>query len=308
MVATERTEPLENSNSASKSRLPEPISDELERELEAQIGGRLRRAREDMKLSQREFGEAMGYSAPMISAFEGGTRRMKLGDLAKACIVLAKSPEFFLEAEMVPDPEPVGLALRADLATLPAGDLMNAVGSLLDQVEATLPIASDVPDLGHLQPEAAARDVLERLALIEPPVEIDVVCERLRIPLYRHPFPDELSAVVFTVPDQSFVIGANSTHSDTRRRFSIAHEIGHAVMRHECNYYLEYSVEDAWEPPNYDYLEERAANAFAAALLMDAQNVRADFANGIRDVATLASRYAVSQAAMGFRLKNLGLE
>jgi Zn-dependent peptidase ImmA (M78 family) len=77
--------------------------------------------------------------------------------------------------------------------------------------------------------------------------------------------------------------------------------------RHEASHYLEYAVEDAWEPPGYRYLDEREANSFAAALLMDARWLRADFAAGLRDVPGLAERYAVSQAAMGFRLINLGL-
>jgi hypothetical protein len=63
----------------------------------------------------------------------------------------------------------------------------------------------------------------------------------------------------------------------------------------------------AWEPPGYRYLDEREANAFAALLLMDEQWVRRDFASGLRDVGSLAERYEVSPAAMGFRLVNLGL-
>lgn len=66
-------------------------------------------------------------------------------------------------------------------------------------------------------------------------------------------------------------------------------------------------VEDHWEPPNYSYFDEREANAFAAALLMDERWVREDFAAGMRDVKELADRYAVSPAAMGFRLTNLSL-
>jgi Zn-dependent peptidase ImmA (M78 family) len=92
-----------------------------------------------------------------------------------------------------------------------------------------------------------------------------------------------------------------------RRRFSIAHELGHAVLRHESDHYVDYWGEDAWEPPNYRYEDEREANQFAAALLMDDRAIRRDFANGIQDVHLLADRYQVSEAAMNFRLINLGL-
>jgi Zn-dependent peptidase ImmA (M78 family) len=113
--------------------------------------------------------------------------------------------------------------------------------------------------------------------------------------------------VVMSIGEDSFVIAVNLTHSPNRRRFSIAHEAGHAVLRHTAGYYLEYTVEDHWEPPNYRYHDEQEANGFAAALLMDERWVREDYAAGMRDVEALAAHYAVSPAAMGFRLINLEL-
>ena len=304
-MLNDRSDTLPDPSPKNAAILPEGDAS-ADRELEAQVGERLRKAREGRGLSQRQLAESMGYSAPMISGFETGQRRMKISDLAKACIVLNKAPDYFLGATPVPA-QPVGLALRAELATLPANDLMNAVGRLLDEVERTLPIESAVPDLGHLQPDAAAQSVLTTLGIQDAHVEMDEICKGLGIPLYRKAFPDELSAVVFAVPNDSFVIGVNKSHHPNRRRFSIAHELGHAVMRHDCSYYLEYSVADAWQPPDYNYFDERDANGFAAALLMAEQGVRSDFAAGIRDVKTLATRYGVSQAAMGFRLTNLDL-
>lgn len=40
---------------------------------------------------------------------------------------------------------------------------------------------------------------------------------------------------------------------------------------------------------------------------MDERWLRQDFADGLRDLHALAERYEVSDAAMGFRLVNLGL-
>jgi transcriptional regulator with XRE-family HTH domain len=267
----------------------------------------LRRAREEMNLSQKELGEALGYGATMISAFETGRRRMKLEDLTRACIVLDKEPEFFLATEELREPPRVGLTLRAELAALPQDDLANSIEAFLDEVEAGLPTDSAVPDLQQLRPEAAAREVLKLAGVIEPAVEMEDVCDALAVPLFWRALPDSLSALVVAVGEDGFAIGVNDEHSVRRRRFSIAHELGHAVLRHEASYYLEYTVEDAWEPPGYRYLDEREANSFAAALLMDERWVRQDFASGIRDLAALADRYEVSHAAMGFRLVNLGL-
>lgn len=134
------------------------------------------------------------------------------------------------------------------------------------------------------------------------------ICQALDVPLYRRDdFPDALSALVITITDGHYVIGVNNDHHVNRRRFSEAHELGHAVLRHEASYYLEYNTEDAGEPPGYRYLDEREANAFAASLLMDERSIREDFAAGIRTVYELAARYEVSEVAMSFRLVNLGL-
>jgi transcriptional regulator with XRE-family HTH domain len=289
-----------------KMRAVDRFSD-LEERLSGQIGARLRQAREDRGLSQKEFGEAMGYKPSMISAFEGGTRRMKIEDLTRACIILDKPPEFFLGELPEATPEPVGLSLRADLATLPGEELAGAVGGLLEDIEADLPASGTVVDLRELRPEVAAREVLRLAGVTGPQVEMKDICEVLGIPIYRRPLPDSLSAAVMTIGLDAFVIAVNEGHSTKRRRFSVAHEVGHAVLRHEAAYYLEYKVEDHWEPPGYSYFDEREANAFAAALLMDERWVREDYAAGLRDIQKLARRYAVSAEAMGFRLVNLGL-
>jgi len=92
-----------------------------------------------------------------------------------------------------------------------------------------------------------------------------------------------------------------------RRRFSIAHECGHAVLRHKNSHYLEFTDPSAFgEPPEYSYRDEREANGFAAALLMDASWLRKDCAN-FSNISKLARRYQVSEEAMSFRLMNLGL-
>jgi transcriptional regulator with XRE-family HTH domain len=259
-------------------------------------------------MSQQVLGEALGYAPTMISAFENGRRRMKVEDLTRVCIFLGKEPEYFLQTGNARPAVPVGMAMRAEVASLPQHDLRESLGSFLDAVDQDLLPTGTVPDLHYLRPEAAAREILDLAGITGPPVQMEEICETLSIPLHhRKDFPDALSALVLTISDGIYVIGVNDTHHENRRRFSEAHELGHAVLRHEASYYLEYSTEGAGEPPGYRYLDEREANAFAAALLMDDRWVREDFANGMRVVENLASRYQVSTVAMSFRLVNLGL-
>ncbi|HEY0871735.1 MAG TPA: ImmA/IrrE family metallo-endopeptidase, partial [Acidothermaceae bacterium] len=60
------------------------------------------------------------------------------------------------------------------------------------------------------------------------------------------------------------------------------------------------------EHPDYNWRNERAANDFAANLLMPAAVVRTEFTK-TADVNELADLFDVSPAAMGFRLTNLRL-
>ena len=235
---------------------------------------------------------------------------MKLDDLARVCIALGKEPDYFLQMGSMRSAASVGMVMRAEVAALPQDDLRESLEEFLNSVSETAPTTAALPDLHHLRPEAAAREVLDIAGISGPPVQLEDVCATLLMPIFwRDDFPDALSAVVLTIDDGSYAIGVNNSHSLRRRRFSIAHELGHAVLRHEASYYLEYKADDvgAGDPPGYRYTDEREANAFAAALLMDARWVRDDFAGGLRGVYDLAARYEVSEVAMGFRLTNLGL-
>lgn len=89
-----------------------------------------------------------------------------------------------------------------------------------------------------------------------------------------------------------------------RRRFTVAHELGHWVCQ----------VVEGQAAPVYcravdlseatDRALEREANVFAAELLMPEPLVRQRFAGSVADCAAL---FAVSGEAMHWRLYNLGL-
>lgn len=90
--------------------------------------------------------------------------------------------------------------------------------------------------------------------------------------------------------DEYAVIGYNDKHPWCRRRFTIAHEIGHLLMGHACN-----------RQENETSINETEANCFAAELLMPVQTLKKDIKT-IRDIPTLAKRYLVSSQAMGIKL------
>lgn len=116
---------------------------------------------------------------------------------------------------------------------------------------------------------------------------------------------DGLSGVLVELEGGAAIGYANQY--EPRRRFSIAHELGHHLLRHYDNFHIdpERTASDG-HPPGYDWRDERAANDFAAHLLMPAAWISERFKSP-RDVPRLAGQFGVSQEAMRYRLVNLGL-
>ena len=106
---------------------------------------------------------------------------------------------------------------------------------------------------------------------------------------------------------REIVLSAGERDFPGRRRFTIAHELGHwichvAGARHAAPVYCRaHDVE-----PGADRALEREANIFAAELLMPEPAVRAEWRrSGARDA--LAAAFGVSAQAIGWRLYSFGL-
>lgn len=91
-----------------------------------------------------------------------------------------------------------------------------------------------------------------------------------------------------------------------RRRFTMAHEIGHYIRKYQ-------DVKDPFNGPHRDKKaaagfdsDEIWANGFAASLLMPASIVRRYWAEG-KSLKEMASIFGVSETAMDIRRANLGL-
>lgn len=103
------------------------------------------------------------------------------------------------------------------------------------------------------------------------------------------------------------IIAVNRSEHPNRQRFTIAHEIGHHLLGHTQSGRC---LRD--NPNNYSSRVgnsiEAEANEFAAQLIMPEEAVRVLIERrGLTDVRELATAFSVSEAAMYFRLKNLGL-
>jgi Zn-dependent peptidase ImmA (M78 family) len=87
-----------------------------------------------------------------------------------------------------------------------------------------------------------------------------------------------------------------------RQRFTIAHELGHMVLNHGQSM-RDNAANYSTDAENY---REREANAFAAELLMPKEVVDWMASQNYRDVGLMSRQFGVSEAAMRFRLINLG--
>jgi Zn-dependent peptidase ImmA (M78 family) len=137
-------------------------------------------------------------------------------------------------------------------------------------------------------------------------IDVESVASNLGIMVISYPFPDDISGVFFKKEGKLF-LGVNQSESEVRRRFTIAHEIGHYILH--PSEILHYDRPEAihFRAKNVSSLQEVEANYFAAELLMPEGYIMSCIENGIRSVSELAKQFKVSDEAMSYRLMNLGL-
>ena len=115
-----------------------------------------------------------------------------------------------------------------------------------------------------------------------------------------------LSGLLLPDRGEIWVNAAEAREWPARRRFTIAHELGHWQLHRGSEHavYCRHSAidtqSDAGRPPLPSNEEE--ANAFAAAVLMPAAMIREQYTACDRDFDRLCRRFGASGAAMGRRL------
>lgn len=141
------------------------------------------------------------------------------------------------------------------------------------------------------------------------PVDPRAIAERLGVRVESEPhlweddrFGTPLSGKLDIDAHGQSVIAYASSEPLVRQRFTIAHELGHFVLKHGSRFR---DPTLNFNSSNYDP-KEAAANRFAAELLMPSALLERQLLAGVGDVAELARRFGVSEVAMKIRLKTLG--
>lgn len=160
-----------------------------------------------------------------------------------------------------------------------------------------------------------ARELLKAGRIEKAPVPVEQLAVSAGATIRYEPFAGELSGMVHR-SSAGVIIGVNSMHPTTRRRFTIAHELGHLLLhRNE-----ELHVDERFPIGFRSELSSKAldaaeieANQFAAELLMPSTTLVEDVRTLATDIdsetaiSQLAQLYQVSEQAMTIRLSALGI-
>lgn len=120
----------------------------------------------------------------------------------------------------------------------------------------------------------------------------------------------------FVTKGKNAHIGYNDSHSENRKRFTIAHELGHFMLHSkEESLFVdkeERSLYRNMDSSSGEIQKEREANSFAAALLMPKSLLKKEINSCNLELIGsitkyLATKFKVSEDAMTFRLTNLQL-
>lgn len=151
------------------------------------------------------------------------------------------------------------------------------------------------PALNITPPSDAARWCRTQLGL-HVPVRVVAVARACGVPVLPLPpgGPTETDACLAYQPPDSWAIFVAPGRGHGRRRFSIAHELGH--------YLLHRDLIAAGIPLGPEH--EREANEFAAELLMPEEVIRRTAMNQLEE---LKHRFLVSGGALQVRLERLGV-
>lgn len=155
-----------------------------------------------------------------------------------------------------------------------------------------------------MKTDEIAVDIIDRFQRTYP-VDIRDMARALGLRIKEQELPDNISGKIERDWGDSYLITVNSRHSETRKRFTIAHEIAHYVLHRDL--IGDGIVDNALYRDNrIGDIRERQANRYAATLLMPKTLVQHAWRDGIRDAATLAQTFNVSQAVADIRWRELG--
>jgi Zn-dependent peptidase ImmA (M78 family) len=148
------------------------------------------------------------------------------------------------------------------------------------------------------------------------PIPIEEIARIRGLKVIPYPLGEDVSGLLSIEKNGQGTIGYNQDEPKVRRRFTVAHELGHYELHKEQSHlfidkqFIYRSLNSKNTPVNQ--VMEVEANTFASAILMPTELVRHEIGHRQIDLANeevikdLAGKFEVSVFAMSIRLKDLG--
>ncbi len=249
----------------------------------AQLGVRLRAARERRGFSQQAVADALGLPRTAITNMESGARAVSTLEMTKLAALYGQPASFFLSPNEAGEDLSVVLhralpeianssvterEVRRILDLFREGAVLK--GLLGQAVEQTVPnyatrmnSAADAIRQGEL----VAQEERRRLGLGSSPIlNVAELIGEQGIWAAATGLVAELSGLFLNHPSVGLAILVNVEHRTVRRRFSYAHEYAHSLFDRE-------QPVTTTRQANSSELVEKRANAFAASFLMPRDGV-----------------------------------
>jgi Zn-dependent peptidase ImmA (M78 family) len=157
--------------------------------------------------------------------------------------------------------------------------------------------------------------ILKTINPIELPINIEDIAKKRGLDVVPYELGDDVSGLL-AIKDGKGTIGYNLAEPKVRRRFTIAHELGHYELHKELNNLFvdkQFIFRSQNSPATVDHkVMENEANYFASCILMPTNEIRKLLETTDIDLVTeegikeLAKKFEVSTTAMSLRITKLG--
>ncbi len=166
--------------------------------------------------------------------------------------------------------------------------------------------------------ETVANRIIDERNVLKAPIPIFDIVKAMDLQVLEFNLGEETSGAL-VIENGKGSIGYNPKDAYVRRRFTVAHELGHYVLHGNSNelfvdnfFLMKFRKNNSYTKE--EYWQEQEANAFAAALLMpekfiDTEMLKEEF-HGLDEtelITKLARKFEVSIPAMSYRLTNLNI-
>jgi Zn-dependent peptidase ImmA (M78 family)/transcriptional regulator with XRE-family HTH domain len=253
---------------------------------QAELGTRLKQAREAAGLTQDQVGREIGVPRSAVALMEGGSRSVSSLELDRLAFLYGRDMRAFFANEFGSENALAGL-FRTNRDIAEDSDAVNAlrrcmaVGRELTNLERLVGIDRDPAAAVHYnlpaprsrfdairQGGSVAEQERRRLGIGDAPVtDVTELLEKHGVRTAIVDLPEDISGLTIVDREAGPFVAANRGEHLLRRNFSFAHEYAHVLLDRDSAGRISRGSERA------DLLEVRA-NSFAASLLLPDVGVR----------------------------------